>query len=225
VLSQVDIVRLDHFRGFAAYWEIRGGLPTAEIGRWVTGPGKAFLQAVRDGLGELPIIAEDLGVITPDVIELRQQFHLPGMKVLQFAFAADPNDPFLPHNFPVNCVAYTGTHDNDTSLGWITKAPEKERQFADRYLGIDGGEPVWAMMRALWSSVAMFTIAPMQDFLSLGNDARMNLPGTPSGNWTWRMSASSASSGLCKRIYDLNYLFGREKSLAGAGIPSATAHP
>jgi 4-alpha-glucanotransferase len=232
VLNMVDIVRLDHFRGFAAYWEIPGSKPTAEIGRWVPGPGKHFLQAVKEGLGEppgaltggLPIIAEDLGVITPDVIELREGFGLPGMKILQFAFASDPNDPFLPHNYPVNCVVYTGTHDNDTALGWIHAAPEAEREFCFQYLGEEGRPAVWKMIRVLWSSVAMFCLAPMQDFLSLGTEARMNFPGFPSGNWAWRMPEGAASQELCERIYRLNYLYGREKKLADLGVPAATGH-
>ncbi len=227
VLSMVDIVRLDHFRGFAAYWEIPGGMPTAQIGRWVPGPGKHFLQAVKDALGELPIIAEDLGVITADVVELREAFNLPGMKILQFAFASDPNDPFLPHNYPVNCVVYTGTHDNDTALGWLTSAPQSERALCLSYLAMEGQKPervVWEMIRSLWISTAMFSLAPMQDFLALGTEARMNYPGNPSGNWSWRMPAGAASPKLCEAIYKLNYLYGREKKLADAGVPKATGH-
>jgi 4-alpha-glucanotransferase len=227
VLSMVDIVRLDHFRGFAAYWEIPGGMPTAEVGRWVPGPGKLFLQAVKENLGELPIIAEDLGVITPDVVELREAFNLPGMKILQFAFASDPNDPFLPHNYPVNCVVYTGTHDNDTAMGWLLSAPEAERKLCLRYLARDGqelGKVVWEMIRSLWSSAAMFSLAPLQDFLELDTEARMNFPGFPSGNWAWRMPAGAASQDLCLRIYELNYLYGREKKLAETGVPAATGH-
>jgi 4-alpha-glucanotransferase len=227
VLSMVDIVRLDHFRGFSAYWEVPGGKPTAEVGRWVPGPGKHFLQAVKDTLGELPIIAEDLGVITSDVVELRESFGLPGMKILQFAFASDPNDPFLPHNYPENCVVYTGTHDNDTALGWLTSAPEAERKLCLRYLNGAGKQPrqvIWEMIRVLWSSVAMFSLAPMQDLLALGTEARMNFPGLPGGNWAWRMPESAASQELCSQLYELNYLYGREKRLADVGVPSATGH-
>ncbi|MGW8250312.1 MAG: 4-alpha-glucanotransferase [Anaerolineales bacterium] len=138
VLSQVDIVRLDHFRGFAGYWRIPGDAETAVSGRWVPGPGAVFLEAIREALGELPIIAEDLGVITPDVVKLRDSFDLPGMKILQFAFAEGPSDKFLPHNYPKNCVVYTGTHDNDTVLGWYERVPEKEKDFYRRYLGGNG---------------------------------------------------------------------------------------
>jgi 4-alpha-glucanotransferase len=140
MLNLVDIIRVDHFRGFAGYWEVAAGMPTAEIGQWVNGPGAGLFYAIQNELGGLPIIAEDLGEITPDVVELRETLDLPGMKVLQFSFSGDPHEPFLPHNYPVNCVAYTGTHDNDTSLGWYETAPEKERDFARRYLARSGEE-------------------------------------------------------------------------------------
>jgi 4-alpha-glucanotransferase len=213
VLEMVDIVRLDHFRGFAGYWEIPAGNPTAEIGRWVPGPGMKFLQVVRDSLGDLPIIAEDLGVITEDVVEMRDTFGLPGMKIFQFAFSSDPAEPFLPHNYPDNCVAYTGTHDNDTSLGWYRSAPENEQDFCLRYLDIadEQGLP-WKMIRTLWNSVAMFTLAPMQDFLELGPEARMNFPGKPAGNWGWRMTRADMSDELRERLKEINYLFLRDHS-------------
>jgi 4-alpha-glucanotransferase len=212
VLQTVDIVRLDHFRGFAGYWEVPAGKPTAEIGRWVHGPGKPFLKAIHDALGELPIIAEDLGVITPDVVEMRDDFNLPGMKILQFAFSSDPNEPFLPHNYPKACVVYTGTHDNDTVLGWFDTAPEKERDFCLRYLGSDGKDLAWDMVRAVWGSVAVFGLAPMQDLLGLGAQARMNYPGHPSGNWIWRMSENVLTDELCQKLGEINYLYGRQKS-------------
>jgi 4-alpha-glucanotransferase len=211
VLQAVDIVRLDHFRGFAGYWEVPAGNPTAEIGRWVHGPGKPFLKAIHDGLGELPIIAEDLGVITPDVVEMRDVFNLPGMKIFQFAFSTDPDDPFLPHNYPNRCVVYTGTHDNDTVLGWFATAPEKEQKFCLRYLDSDGRDLSRDMVRAIWRSVATFSLAPMQDLLSLGTEARMNFPGHPSGNWTWRMSEDSMTDELCQSLYEINYLYSRIK--------------
>jgi 4-alpha-glucanotransferase len=210
VLELVDIIRFDHFRGFAAYWEVPGDAPTAQNGRWVPGPGKTFFQAVQDVLKELPIIAEDLGVITPDVEELRDSFELPGMKILQFAFESDPSDAFLPHNYPVNCVAYTGTHDNDTARGWYERVPEKGRDFCRRYLARDGNNIAWDFIRAIWSSVAGFALAPMQDFLGLGNEARMNYPGNPSGNWSWRMTAEALNEELGSRIRELNYLYSRE---------------
>lgn len=208
-LKLVDYMRLDHFRGFAGYWEIPAGSPTAETGRWAPGPGKQLFEAIRSALGGLPIIAEDLGEITPDVIELRDSLNLPGMKVLQFAFQTDPDDPFLPHNYPRNCVAYTGTHDNDTSVGWYSSAPEKEKDLCRRYLARSGDDIAWDMIRAVWSSTALFSIAPMQDFLGLGNEARMNLPGRPGGNWTWRVLDEQLTSDLASRIQETNFLYSR----------------
>ncbi len=208
-LSMVDVLRLDHFRGFAGYWEVPGGMPTAEIGRWVKGPGADFLRAVQEALGDLPIIAEDLGEITQDVFDLRDMFGLPGMKILQFAFLNDPRDPFLPHNYPQNCVAYTGTHDNDTSLGWYISAPERERDFIRRYLARSGEDIVWDMIRAVWGSTAVFALAPMQDFLVLGTEARMNYPGRASGNWSWRMLPDALDPALIERIREHNFLYNR----------------
>ena len=209
VLNMVDIIRLDHFRGFEAYWEIPYGNPTAEIGRWVKGPGKDFFTTVKANLGDLPIIAEDLGLITADVVSIRDGFKLPGMKILQFAFSDDPDDAFLPHNYPVNCFAYTGSHDNDTTLGWYSKASDKEKDFCRRYLSVSGDDISWSLMRSIWQSVSSYVLAPMQDLLSLGTEARMNMPGSPSGNWTWRMPVSALSESLQTRLYELNYLYGR----------------
>ena len=211
VLNLVDIVRLDHFRGFAGYYEIPFGNPTAEHGRWVTGPGKEFFQALYPALGgkkdgTLPIIAEDLGVITPDVVKLRDRFKLPGMKILQFGFSS-PADPFLPHNYSSNCVAYTGTHDNDTVLGWYKTAPKKEREFACRYLNTDGSDISWSMIRGVWSSVAVYALAPMQDVLGLGGDARMNFPSRLGGNWEWRMAEDDLSETLADKLGELNELY------------------
>jgi 4-alpha-glucanotransferase len=213
VLEMVDIVRLDHFRGFAGYWEVTAGSPTAENGRWTPGPGKKFMQVLKDKLGDLPIIAEDLGVITEDVIEMRDAFELPGMKVFQFAFWTDPSDLFMPHNYTENYVAYTGTHDNDTLLGWYRTAPAHEQDFCMRYIENSGeSDLVHKVLRTLWGSVAMFTLAPMQDLLELGAEARMNFPGKPSGNWGWRMDASAMSDTLQQRLKELNYLFYRDRS-------------
>ncbi len=206
ILSTVDIVRLDHFRGFAGYWEIPAGETTAVKGRWVPGPGTDFLQAVRNGLGVLPIIAEDLGEITPDVIELRDRFDLPGMKILQFGFSG-PDNVFLPHLYPENCVTYTGTHDNDTARGWYVSAPEAEADFARRYLRTDGHDFAWDLVRACWSSTAVFALAPMQDLLNLGTDARMNFPSKLGGNWEWRMKEEDLSPELRDRLKELNYLY------------------
>lgn len=208
-LKLLDFVRLDHFRGFVNYWEIPAGNKTAEIGKWITGPGAQFFEIMRLELGVLPIIAEDLGEISPDVYILRDEFDLPGMKILQFAFAGDPDDPFLPHNFPLNCVAYTGTHDNDTTLGWYLSAPEKEQNFCRRYLSISGENISWDMIRSVWSSIARISIAPLQDFLSLGPDARMNYPGRPSGNWNWRVLPDQINSELAKKINEINFLYSR----------------
>lgn len=214
-LGFMDILRLDHFRGFAGYYEIPAGAATAEHGRWVTGPGREFFHAVETFIreevgrsGGLPIIAEDLGVITDDVVELREAFHLPGMKILQFAFTG-PDNPFLPHHYVPRCVAYTGTHDNDTALGWFDSAPEGEREFAKRYLGVDGHDFAWDLIRAAWKSVAVFSIAPMQDVLGLGSEARMNFPSTLGGNWEWRMSEADLTDDLAARLRDLNWLTSR----------------
>jgi len=209
VLSQVDIVRLDHFRGFEAYWEVPFGNENAVIGRWVKGPGEGFLDVVKEQLGELPIIAEDLGVITEPVLKMRDKYNLPGMKILQFAFASDPDDDFLPHNYPLNCVAYTGTHDNNTTRGWYESAPEREQDFCRRYLARSGHDIAWSMIRALWGSVADWVLAPMQDVLSLGSWARMNFPGTSSGNWIWRMHPDAISESITQRLHETNYLYGR----------------
>jgi 4-alpha-glucanotransferase len=208
-LQLIDIIRLDHFRGFAGYWAVPAGAATAEHGRWVPGPGIALFEAIRTALGKLPIIAEDLGEITPDVIDLRDGLGLPGMRIFQFAFANDFEDPFLPHNFTPHCVAYTGTHDNDTTLGWYNSAPETERDFVRRYLARSGDDIVWDMIRAVWGSVAVFSLAPMQDLLKLDTEARMNYPGRPSGNWGWRMLPGAINPWLTARVKELNLLFNR----------------
>ena len=208
-LKIFDIIRLDHFRGFAGYWEVPYGNPTAEIGKWVKGPGDALFKALEKELGELPIIAEDLGEITPDVFELRDQFSLPGMKILQFAFGSDADDAFLPHNYPVNCVAYSGTHDNDTSLGWYKNAPESEKDLYRRYMARSGEDVSWDLIRGVWSSVACMTLAPMQDFLNLDSEFRMNYPGRPSGNWFWRVVPTALSPKLQERIFEINFLYSR----------------
>ena len=211
VLNLVDIVRLDHFRGFAGYWEVPFSEKTAVKGRWVDGPGEDFFSAVEKKFGDLPIIAEDLGVITPDVVALRENFNLPGMRIVQFAFTGDPTAPFLPHNHEKHSVVYTGTHDNDTARGWYERVPEREKSFYRRYLNRDGRQVAWDMIRAAWGSVAIYALAPIQDFLDLGNEARMNYPGNPSGNWTWRMADSALNESLLTAIQELNFLFEREK--------------
>ena len=181
-------------------------------GRWVDGPGEHFFSAVEQQFGDLPIIAEDLGVITPDVVAMRENFNLPGMRIVQFAFTGDPKEPFLPHNHEKHCVVYTGTHDNDTARGWYERVPEGEKSFYRRYLNRDGGQVAWNMIRAAWGSVAVYALAPMQDFLNLDNQARMNYPGNPSGNWTWRMADSALNESLQNAIREINFLYDRENS-------------
>lgn len=217
-LRQVDLVRLDHFRGFAGYWEVPAEEPTAVNGRWRPGPGEDFFRAVFARLGEVPLIAEDLGEITPDVVALRDAFNLPGMKVLVFAFGSGPENPFLPHHYTPNCVVYTGTHDNDTVVGWWhERATAFERDFCLRYLGSNGAEIAWDLVRLAWASVAQLAIAPMQDLLGLGNEARMNYPGRQEGNWAWRMTEDALHPALRDRLRELNYLYQRGKALPVGG--------
>lgn len=214
-LRTADLIRLDHFRGFAAYWEVPANALTAESGRWVPGPGEDFLEAMSQALGGLPILAEDLGEITPEVTLLRDRFDLPGMKILQFGFEADPLHDFLPHNYPRRCAAYTGTHDNDTAVGWYRSASEEQRDFCRRYLASDGSDIAWDMIRAVWSSVAAMALAPMQDLLSLGTEARMNFPSRAEGNWSWRLTPGQLTPELAARLREMNYLYARGRSSAG----------
>ncbi|HKJ27935.1 MAG TPA: 4-alpha-glucanotransferase, partial [Anaerolineales bacterium] len=208
VLRQIDVIRLDHFRGFAGYWEVPADEETAMNGRWLPGPGKPLLTTLKKHLGELPLIAEDLGVITPDVEELRDDFNLPGMKIFQFGLEGGNDDPFVPHNFNEHCVAYTGTHDNDTSAGWYHNANPEHQAFARYYLGLSDDptdiEIAHMMMDRLWHSVAAFVLAPMQDVLGLGTEDRMNYPGTTSGNWQWRMSPDALTPKIESWLKDLN---------------------
>ncbi len=191
LLRLVDYMRIDHFRGFEAYWQIPASEPTAIKGAWVKGPGAPFFYALRAALGHLPIIAEDLGVITAGVEKLRDDFCLPGMKVLQFAFS-DPANPFLPHNHPPNCIVYTGTHDNNTTRGWWeTETDSGARNFLRDYLGQEVQDIVWTLARAGMRSAGRVFIMPLQDVLGLGAEARMNTPGQPTGNWSWRFSEAA----------------------------------
>lgn len=214
IFDLVDIVRIDHFRGFAGYWEIPAEEPTAIKGRWVAGPGPALFHAIRDALGALPIIAEDLGVITPDVESLRDEFELPGMRILQFAFGEGQHDdninPFLPHNFDSNTVAYTGTHDNDTTIGWWASISGAMRQNVKDYLGIDGSDIHWALIRATSASVADTVIFPMQDVLGLDGTHRMNLPGQRSGYWEWRFAWNQVQPVHADRLRQLGTLYRRD---------------
>jgi len=224
-LSVVDIVRVDHFRGFAACWEIPGGDKTAERGRWVEAPGQELFTAIRKALGSLPIIAEDLGVITPDVVALRDEFGFPGMRILQFAFGGDKKNMDLPHNYVPNVVAYTGTHDNDTTVGWFLSVAgegstrtgeqiERERTFCMNYLNTNGKEIHWAFIRALFASVANTAIVPLQDVLGLGTEARMNLPNSTEGNWSWRFKANALADEIQARLKALTELYGRGQQAA-----------
>ncbi len=218
MFSLVDLVRLDHFRAFAGYWEIPASEETAIHGRWVKGPGASLFQTIEDALGPLPLVAEDLGMITPDVTELMQAFGFPGMAVLQFAFGDEADHAFLPHNYGPNLVAYTGTHDNDTFLGWW-KAMEKNgagagpraTSFARAYLGLGerGGDVQWSGIRALMASAANVVISPLQDVLGLGSDARMNVPGKSHGNWSWRYRRDQLTPESRTKLKTLTAIYGR----------------
>ncbi len=205
-----DIVRLDHFRGFEAYWAVPADQPTAEHGTWEQGPGIDLFRAVSDELGDLKIIAEDLGLITAEVEQLIKQTGFPGMKVLQFAFSSDATDPFLPHNHQPHTVVYTGTHDNDTTVGWFQSCTPKERSHAQRYLGRDGHDIAWDLIRAALGSVADTAVVPVQDLLQLGTEARMNMPGKLGGNWGWRYHAGDLTPEIAARLADLTTLYWRD---------------
>ena len=207
-LARADVVRIDHFRGFAAYWEIPASCATAIEGRWVPAPGAALFEALKAALGELPVIAEDLGVITPDVEALRDGCGFPGMKILQFAFGGDATHAFLPHNYPSHCAAYSGTHDNDTARGWYGAAPDHERHFATAYLDTDGINIHWAMVRAICGSVAELAVYPMQDVLGLGTEHRMNTPGQLAC-WSWRFGWEQVGAEPAQRLARLAAAFGR----------------
>jgi 4-alpha-glucanotransferase len=210
LLTLVDRIRIDHFRGFAAFWEVPAGEPTAINGHWVPGPGKDFFQALRDQFGQLPIIAEDLGVITPDVVELREAFGLPGMKILQFAFDTSEENNYFPHLFDRNSVVYTGTHDNDTTIGWYSKAKPADRALMAEYIGKEGiSEPHWDLIRVAEASVADTAILPLQDLLGLGSEARMNTPGTQGGNWAWRFRRDDLTPEVMGRFRRMTELYDR----------------
>jgi 4-alpha-glucanotransferase len=205
-LAYVDAIRLDHFRGFAAAWHIPASAPTAESGRWVPGPGAGLFAAADTAIGALPFIAEDLGIITPDVSALRDAFGLPGTRVLQFAFDGDPGNPHLPENYVHNTVVYTGTHDNPTTRGWYEDLPEVERRDLWRAAGRAEGtsrDAVTALLQLAWSSAGALAIAPLQDVLNLGKDARMNHPGRAEGNWRWRARADLLSASAFESLREL----------------------
>ncbi len=219
----VDVVRLDHFRGFEAYWEIPADEPTAINGRWVKGPGRDLFHSVKSALGEIQIIAEDLGIITPEVDHLRDQLGFPGMRILQMAFGNDTKAAdYLPHNHVKNCAVYTATHDHNTTAGWFNAEPgtqttqsreevKKEREHALKYIATDGKEIHWDFIRMAFSSVARWAIFPIQDLLGLGSESRMNLPGTSQGNWEWRFTDARLTPAITKRLTELTRLYERAR--------------
>ncbi|HEV7843784.1 MAG TPA: 4-alpha-glucanotransferase, partial [Pyrinomonadaceae bacterium] len=219
--EMMDILRIDHFRGFAAAWEIPAGDETAEHGQWVKVPGRELFSTLRRELGgNLPIIAENLGLITPDVEQLRHEFGFPGMRILQFGFSSDADNKFLPHNYEHEDVVYTGTHDNDTTLGWFNAEEgigstrtaaqiEKEREYCLKYLNTDGHEINWDLIRAVFASVADIALVPLQDVIGLGTEARMNLPASTSGNWEWRQRAGELTNEHLARLAELSETYGR----------------
>ncbi len=209
-LSTCDIIRIDHFRGFEAYWAVPYGDDTAINGQWEPGPGIDLFNAIKSQLGELPIIAEDLGLMTQGVIDLREATGFPGMKILGFAFDSGEENDYLPHTYTKNCVVYTGTHDNDTLIGWFQKAKEEDRQFARDYLNSRSDDEIhWDAIRGAWSSVASMAISPVQDFLGLGSEARINTPGVAAGNWQWRLRHGVLTDELAERIAKLTKVYSR----------------
>lgn len=208
-LTQVDIVRLDHFRGFEDYWAVPVTDTTAINGRWEKGPSTAFFATVQREMGDLPIIAEDLGLISKRVARLRDSFNLPGMKILHFAFGSGASNPYLPHNFSRNVAVYTGSHDNDTTLGWFKTAAEQEKSEALKYIGFESGDICWDLIQLAFRSVANVAVIPFQDFLRLGSEARMNFPGKASGNWGWRVKKEAINSELAAEIFEITELYGR----------------
>jgi 4-alpha-glucanotransferase len=208
-LQRFDLVRIDHFRGLAGYWSVPAGAPTARDGRWCPAPGRALFRMLERDFPVLPLVAEDLGVITPDVEQLRTEFRMPGMRVLQFGFDGGPDNPHLPHNFSPDVVAYTGTHDNDTTVGWGRSLSAETTQRARFYLRAEADTLAECMQRAVLSSVAQLAIIPAQDLLQLGSEARLNTPGTVAGNWLWRLPPDALGAPLAQQYAALNRIFGR----------------
>jgi 4-alpha-glucanotransferase len=214
-LKTVDITRIDHFRGFYSYWEVPGENKTAERGEWIEVPGYELFHTLKDKLGELPFIVEDLGYMTPEIYKMRDDLGYPGMRILQFAFGGDAKHNDLPHNYIRNCAAYTGTHDNETASGWYRAQSDKEGnlskygEYCLKYLNSTGEEIHWDMIRALLASVADTAIVPAQDLLGAGNEARMNLPATADGNWKWRLKPSELSDEISKRLKEMTETYGR----------------
>jgi len=208
-LRRFDLLRIDHFRGLAGYWSVPAGADTARQGAWFPAPGAELLSALRATVSDLPLVAEDLGVITPDVVALRREFALPGMRVLQFGFDGSPDNPHLPHNYQCETVAYTGTHDNDTTLGWYRSLPKDAARDVDDYLGSDAQQMPQAMVRAVIASVAQLAVVPMQDLLSLGSEARFNTPGTVGDNWQWRLPERALHRLPVEPLRAMNRRYGR----------------
>jgi 4-alpha-glucanotransferase len=208
-LAMFDLVRIDHFRGFEAFWEIPADHADARGGRWVEGPGQKLFDALRNRLGDLPLVAEDLGVITPEVNALRDRYGLPGMRILQFAFDGSVDNPYLPHNHRRDAVVYTGTHDNDTTLGWYQGLDQGQRDYMLEYLGQSGEPMPWPLIRAATASVADMAVVPLQDALGLDSAHRMNTPGTSEGNWGWRFSWDQVPEGLAARLRRMARIYGR----------------
>lgn len=209
-LAYVDQIRIDHFRGFESYWAVSQGETTAMNGRWIEAPGEKLFKRVEEVLGKLPFLAEDLGIVTPEVEALRDRFEFPGMKILQFAFGSDHRNPYLPFNCDRNFVIYTGTHDNDTTMGWYSNANDYEKQRLAAYVGGTTAETVhWAMIRLALSSVANLAIVPLQDLLGLGTEARMNTPGKADSNWQWRFDSSVLTPTVRQQLTELTELYGR----------------
>jgi 4-alpha-glucanotransferase len=226
LLAHVDVIRLDHFRGFAAAWHVPVGAANARSGQWFPGPGADFFHAVQRGLGAMPFIAEDLGSTTPDVYALRDQFHLPGMRVLQFAFDGHSDNPHLPQNYSTSSVAYTGTHDNPTTRGWFEDLPHDQQENVWKYLrgqGTKSGEVSRALMELAWSSVAALAMAPLQDLLNLGREARMNIPGRPEGNWRWRCMDDMLSDPAFAWLRDLTKDANRSRVLIPPNVNALEA--
>ncbi|PSB22964.1 4-alpha-glucanotransferase [filamentous cyanobacterium CCP2] len=210
LFERVDLVRIDHFRGFEAYWAVPLGEETAVNGEWKLAPGKELFTRMREELGKLPIIAEDLGLITPEVEALRDEFEFPGMKVLHFAFDSEPDNPYLPFNYVHNSVVYTGTHDNDTTVGWFNKRSPEEQERVRRYFSCFGNEGIhWDMIRMAFGTIANQAIVPLQDILGLDTEARMNEPSRPTGNWGWRYHPDALTDEVAARLRDMAALYGR----------------
>ena len=222
LLGHVDLIRLDHIRGFAAAWHVPGGAKTAQSGEWVPGPGASFFESVRRELGRLPFIAEDLGIITADVALLRDQFQVPGTRVLQFAFDGHADNPYLPHNFVSNTVAYTGTHDNPPTREWHEQLPDSQKETLWSYLKrrlMNSAEAAPALIELAWSSVAALTVAPLQDILDLGVGSRMNVPGRPGGNWRWRVTEEMLSAAAFEWLHELTLRSKRSTNVGSNAQP------